>query len=443
MFSRITMRVALISFHTSPLATLGGKDTGGMNVYVREVARELGRRGIATDVFTRSQGNESLRIDPRLGANTRVIHVPAGPQIALPKHALHQYVPDFAEWVCRFIAQPDEAQAGPPYDVIHAHYWLSGLVAESLRRCWGVKFVMTFHTLAELKNQIATREQDRESDLRLRSECHLCDVADRITANTHVEKMQLVRLYGARSSRIRIVPPGVDLARFRPIEQGYARKVIGIPAQTRLILFAGRIERLKGLDTLFQAVAMLRQHRPDWDWRNVSVAVIGGDPSEAGQRANEEMARLHSLRSSLGLDDVIIFLGARDQDALQYYYAAAEVLVMPSHYESFGMVALEAMACGTPVIASDVGGLSVLVQHHKTGLRVRANDPAELARAIERLLDDDALRRRMGHAAACYAEGYSWQKVVDLLLDVYGELGTGARSRGQTDSTGRVQGPEP
>jgi len=418
------MRVALISFHTSPLATLGGKDTGGMNVYVRDVARELGRRGIVTDIFTRSQGCESLRIDPRLGANVRVIHVPAGPEAPLPKQKLYQHVPEFAEWVCRFVAQPDESRAGPPYDVIHAHYWLSGLVAESLRRCWGVKFAMTFHTLAELKNQIATREQDRESDLRLRSECHLCDVADRITANTSVEKMQLVRLYGAGSSRIRVVPPGVDLARFRPIEQGYARKVIGIPAQSRLILFTGRIERLKGIDTLFRAVAMLREQRGDWDWRTMIVAVIGGDPSEAGQQANEEMARLHALRSALGLDDVITFLGARDQDALQYYYAAAEVLVMPSHYESFGMVALEAMACGTPVIASDVGGLSTLVQHNQTGLRVRANDPAELARAIERLLDDEALRRRMGHAAACYAEGYSWQKVADLLLGVYGELAT-------------------
>jgi len=416
------MRIALISFHTSPLATLGGKDTGGMNVYVRDVARELGRRGIATDIFTRSQGSESLRIDPRLGTNVRVIHVPAGPEAPLPKHVLHQYVPAFAEWICHFAAQPDEARSNRPYDVIHAHYWLSGLVAESLRRCWGVKFVMTFHTLAELKNQVAERAQDRESDLRLRSECHLCSVADRITANTSVEKTQLVRLYGAGSSRIRVVPPGVDLARFRPIEQSYARKVIGIPAHQRLILFAGRIERLKGIDALFRAIAMLRERRTDWDWGKVSVAVIGGDPSAAGQQANEEMARLHALRSALGLDDVIAFLGARDQDVLQYYYAAAEVLVMPSHYESFGMVALEAMACGTPVIASDVGGLSTLVQHNKTGLRVRANDPGALARAIEQLLDDDALRRRMGHAAACYAEDYSWQRVVDLLLNVYGEL---------------------
>jgi D-inositol-3-phosphate glycosyltransferase len=433
------MRVALISFHTSPLATLGGKDTGGMNVFVREVARELGRRGIAADVFTRSQGRQALRIDPRLGPNVRVIHVPAGPEAPVPKNDLHQYVPAFTEWVCRFANEESRMEHDEKatrdsallnsrfsilnsYDVVHANYWLSGLVAEALRACWGVRFVMTFHTLAELKNQIAEREQERESELRLRSECHLCNAADRITANTSVEKTQLVRFYGAGSSRIRIVPPGVDLSRFHPIEQSYAKSAIGIPPQHRMILFTGRIERLKGIDALFKAMALLKVGRPDWDWGNLCVAVIGGDPSEAGQRENEEMARLHELRSELGLNDLITFLGARDQDALQYYYAAAEMLVMPSHYESFGMVALEAMACGTPVIASDVGGLSVLVQHNKTGLRVKVNDPAELARAIEKLMDDDVLRRRMGHAASCYAEDYSWQKVVDKLLSVYREL---------------------
>lgn len=422
------MRIALISFHTSPLATLGGKDTGGMNVYVREIARELGRRGIAADVFTRSQSAQSLRIDPRLGPNVRVIHVPAGPEAPLAKDDLHQYVPAFTEWMCRFAdGGPREERAtdpstAAPYDVIHANYWLSGLVAERLRECWRTRFVMTFHTLAELKNQIAQREQDRESEVRLRSECHLCSTADRITANTTVEKQQLIRFYGAGSSRIRIVPPGVDLSRFHPIEQSYAKSVIGIPAHHRMILFAGRIERLKGIDTLFQAMAVLRRRRSDWDWAHLCVAIIGGDPSEHGLRQNEEMARLHELREELGLTELVTFLGARDQDALQYYYAAAEMLVMPSHYESFGMVALEAMACGTPVIASDVGGLSTLVQDGKTGLRVKVSDAAALAAAIERLMDDPARRRRMGHRAACYAEDYAWPKVVDRLLEVYREL---------------------
>ena len=426
------MRIALISFHTSPLATLGGKDTGGMNVYVREIARELGRRGHAVDVFTRSIGAHALRIDPRLGANVRVIHVPAGPEAPVKKEELLQYVPVFTEWMCQFANEKlkiENVKMGVhdsaflnSYDVIHANYWLSGLVAEELRKCWGTKFVMTYHTLAELKNQIAQTPADMESDVRLKNECHLSDAADRITANTTVEKQQLVRFYGAGSSRIRIVPPGVDLSVFHPIEQSYAKSAIGIPQNHRMILFAGRIERLKGIDTLFKAMALLKQHRADWDWPNICVSEIGGDPSDAGLQQNAEMARLHELRDELGLTDVIVFLGARDQDALHFYYAAAEMLVMPSHYESFGMVALEAMACGTPVIASDVGGLSTLVQHNKTGFRVKVNDPNELARAIEKLMDDEARRRRMGHSAACYAEDYAWPKTVDKLVSAYEEI---------------------
>jgi D-inositol-3-phosphate glycosyltransferase len=427
------MRIAMISFHTSPLATLGGKDTGGMNVYVREIARELGRRGHQVDIFTRSVGAHSLRIDPRLGPNTRVIHVPAGPEAPVKKDELYLYVQAFTEWMCQFAneeRQIGNVESTPRstlptshfYTVVHANYWLSGLVAEALRTCWGTRYVMTYHTLAELKNQIAQSPAEMESELRLKMECHISGDADRITANTTVEKHQLVRFYGAGSSRIRIVPPGVDLSVFHPIEQIYAKAAIGIPAQHKMILFAGRIERLKGVDTLFRAVALLKRTRPDWDWANICVSVIGGDPSEEGLQQNAEMARLHELRDELGLDDLIAFLGARDQDALHFYYSAAQLLVMPSHYESFGMVALEAMACGTPVIASDVGGLSTLVQHNKTGLRVKVNDPEELARAIERLMDDEVRRRRMAHAAACYAEDYSWPKVVDKLVAVYAEI---------------------
>jgi D-inositol-3-phosphate glycosyltransferase len=427
-------KVALISFHTSPLATLGGKDTGGMNVFVRETARELARRNIAVDVFTRSQSRLTLRIDPRLGANVRVINVPAGPEAPMPKRDLPQHVPAFAEWICHFAAADsgrkpgaDTAAPAPPpasYDLIHSHYWLSGLVAESLRKCWGTKFVHSFHTLAALKNQIAQRPEELESEERLKAECYLCTAADRITASTKVEQQQLIRYYGAGSSRIRIVPPGVDTSRFHPIEQSYAKSVIGIPQDQRMVLFAGRIEPLKGVDILFRAMAILRDRlsRSDELAQDVCVAVIGGDPSEQGLRENDEMARLHDLRDELGLNNLITFLGAHDQDTLQFYYAAADCLVMPSHYESFGMVALEAMACGTPVVVSDVGGLSQLVRHNQTGFRVRAKDPAAVADAIERLLSNEVLRRRMGHRAACYAEDYSWTKIVDKLIGVYEEI---------------------
>jgi D-inositol-3-phosphate glycosyltransferase len=417
------MRIALISFHTSPLAMLGGKDTGGMNVFVRETARELARRGHLVDVFTRSTSPQALRIDQRIAPGVRVIHVPAGPEAPVAKDDLIRYVPAFSEWLCEFArGESPNGEAQHRYDVIHANYWLSGLVAEELRNCWGTKFAMTFHTLAEMKNQIAQRVQDNETDQRLAKECYLCYSADRITASTDVEKSQLVHVYGAGSSKIRIVPPGVDPAVFSPIEQRYAKATIGVPAEHRMILFAGRIERLKGIDTLFRAIAQLRARRPDMAWHNMCVSVIGGDPSELGQRENEEMARLHELRDDLGLADLIAFLGARDQDTLHYYFSAADMLVMPSHYESFGMVALEAMACGTPVIASDVGGLHELVKHNKTGIRVKVQDLDALAHAIERLLDDPALRRRMGHAASCYAEDFAWSRIVDRLLITYSEI---------------------
>ena len=234
------MRIAFISMHTSPLATLGGKDTGGMNVFVREAARALAHRGHKVDIFTRSNGSHSLRIDPRIAPDARVIHVPAGPEAPVPKNDLYALVSAFTEWMCEF-AGKNNLQ----YDVIHAHYWLSGLVADALRECWGTKFVQTFHTLAELKNQIAERPEDRESELRLQNECHLCDRADLITANTSVERTQLIRFYGAGSRRIRIVPPGVDTSRFHPIDQDYAKSVIGIPPEHKMVLFAGRIEPLK------------------------------------------------------------------------------------------------------------------------------------------------------------------------------------------------------
>ena len=426
--TKIIKRIAFISYHSSPLATLGGKDAGGMNVFVREAAREFAQRGVQVDVFTRSTSPTLQRIDTRIHPDVRVIHVPAGPEGPVPKNDFIKYVPEFTDWICQFSRTSYSTHRlsmlsqDHGYDLIHAHYWLSGLVAEHLKPCWGVPFVQTFHTLAELKNQIAERDQDRESEERLLNECHICNVANRITAATEVEWNQLVHMYGAGSSRIRIVPPGVDLSRFRPIDQTYAKQIIDAPKDHRLIMFAGRVEPLKGIDTLFRAIAIMRDRGAECALCGLSVVIIGGDSSQIGLQTNAEMARLHKLRSELHLDDVITFLGAQDQDTLPNYLAAADCVVMPSHYESFGMVALEAMACGTPVIASDVGGLSKLVRHEETGYLVPPRDPVALANAIEHLLADDAFRRRMGHRAACYAEDYSWSNIVDRLEAVYEEI---------------------
>jgi D-inositol-3-phosphate glycosyltransferase len=420
-------KLALISYHSSPLAMLGGKDAGGMNVFVRETALEFARQGFDVDVFTRSTSQSLLRIDSQLGKGARVIHVPAGPESPVPKHELINYVPDFTDWVCKFskgsfASSSAELKTPQKYDIIHAHYWLSGLVAEHLKHCWGAPFVHTFHTLAELKNQIAARDADLESEERIRNECHLCLTADRLTAATQVEWEQLVHVYGAPSSRIRIVPPGVDLSRFHPIEQSYAQSVIGAPENHRILLFAGRIEPLKGIDTLFRAIALLRDRGASCALCGISVVIVGGDPSVVGLQNNAEMARLHTLRDDLMLNDVIDFIGAQDQDTLHYFYSAADCVIMPSHYESFGMVALEAMACGTPVIASDVGGLSVLVRDGENGFLVPPRSPEILAEHIEQLLNNEPLRRRIGHRASCYAEDFSWTKIVGRLLGVYNEL---------------------
>ena len=250
--------------------------------------------------------------------------------------------------------------------------------------------------------------------------------ADRVVAATISEQEQLVGLYGADVQRIRVIPPGVDLDRFRPIPSSEAKERVGLDPACRAILFVGRIEPLKGIDTLLWAISLVKRRHPELAC-GMCVPIIGGNPYRIED--NDEMVRLRVLRERLGIGDVVTFLGAQDQDALQDYYAAAELVVMPSDYESFGMVALEAMACGTPVIASDVGGLAYLVRHGRTGYRVPARGPGALAAKITRLLTDEGLRRRMGQRAACWAEKYGWPIVADQIEDVYREMTLFSRAR--------------
>ncbi len=406
-------RVAMISVHTCPLATLGGKDTGGMNVYVRELTRELTRRGIAVDVFTRSQNPHLPHIVHELGPGGRVIHVPAGPEAPIEKHRVLEHLPEFIEWVRRFAERE-----GLVYDLIHSHYWLSGLVALALRSVWRTPVIQMFHTLGHMKNRVAQRVEEREPPQRLESERRLVREVDHMVAATPLEKAQLVWLYGATPSSITVIPPGVDVRRFRPIPKMEARRVLGIPPERRYVLFVGRIEPLKGLETLMRAVAILAQDCPTWT-QDFAVVVIGGDPDAT---ADAEMGRLQQLRAELGITDLVAFLGAKAQETLPYYYNAADVVVMPSDYESFGLVALEAMACGTPVIASDVGGLVYLVRDGETGLRVPRRQPIALARALDRLLRDEELRQRLGENGRRWAQRFAWPIIADRIVDLYQEV---------------------
>ncbi len=408
------LRIAMISYHTCPLATLGGKDTGGMNVYVRELTRQLGHMGIHVDVFTRSQDDHVPHVLHELGYGNRVVHVPAGPEHPLPKKELASYIPEFVEGIKAFAAEK-----GIQYDLIHSHYWMSGLAAEALSDAWGgTPIVHMFHTLGEMKNRIARTESEKEGPYRINGEKQVLRRADRIIAATIAEVTQLRFLYKAPANKMVVIPPGVDVSHFYPIPGDEAKMYVGLKPDDRMVLFVGRIEPLKGVDTLIQAMSCLQLK----DGHKVHLAIIGGDPSASPQEMSVEMARLQKLCDDLCIGQLVVFLGKRDQDRLPYYYSAAELLVMPSHYESFGMVALEAMACGTPVIASEVGGLAYLVRDGETGFTVPDQEPELLSEKINWLLDDRELHRTMSERAVEYAQDYAWEKIAAQIVDVYKEL---------------------
>ncbi len=409
------LRIAMLSYHTCPLATLGGKDTGGMNVYVRDLTCELGRMGIHVDVFTRSQDEHVPHVIHELGFGNRVVHVPAGPEVPKAKSEMVNYIPEFVDGIKQFAIEK-----GITYDVIHSHYWMSGLAAEALSDAWGgTPIVHMFHTLGEMKNRVARSEDERAGEDRLNGERQVLRRADRIVVATLAETTQLRFLYRAENRKMVIIPPGVDTSHFYPIPSDEAKQFIGLKPENRMVLFVGRIEPLKGVDTLIQAMSCLDLqglHRP------VHLAIIGGEPHAIPEDMSDEMTRLQKLCDELCMGGMVIFLGKRGQDTLPYYYSAAEVLVMPSLYESFGMVALEAMACGTPVIASEVGGLGYLVQDGLTGYTIPDSEPEELCEKLSLLLGDTHLRETMGLRASQYALGYAWGKIAKQIVNVYDEL---------------------
>lgn len=409
------MRVAMLSYHTCPLAILGGKDTGGMNVYVRELTRQLGRIGVHVDVFTRSQDEHVPHVLHDLGYGNRVVHIPAGPEVPLPKVELTTHIDQFVNGIQEFATNK-----GLTYDLIHSHYWMSGLAAEALKADWQVPVIQMFHTLGAMKQRVARSSEEVEGEYRLNGERRVLGMADRVVAATQAELAQLQWLYQADTRKIVVIPPGVDLSRFYPIPADEAKEAIGVNTCNRMLLFVGRIEPLKGIDTLIQAIAIMR-HAGKLD-EDVCLAVIGGETDTSPENVGKEMSHLHEMRQHYELDDFVTFLGQRSQETLPYYYSAAEAVVLPSVYESFGMVALEAMACGTPVVASEVGGLAFLVQDQKTGFTVPFADPQALADRLADLLHDADMGRRMGAQAAIFARDYAWEKITFRINNLYDEL---------------------
>ncbi len=418
------MNIAMLSVHTCPLEALGGKETGGMNVYVRELSRELARRGHRVDIFTRSQ-NPSVphtHMDS-LGPGGDVFHIPAGPEAPYNKHRLFTYLPEFVEGVQDFVAAERIR-----YDIYHSHYWLSGWVARELNKRQPAPIVQMFHTLGRLKNAVARSQADQETERRIEVEGEIIEFADRVVAATPRDRQQMIDLYGASEDKIEIIPPGVDLSLFKPVPVSEAKDFVEMPSEHHSILFVGRIDPVKGIDVWFRAMALIVERDPKL--RNkLCVCLIGGDLDEE-VATDTELARLQTLKDELGIGNLVTFLGRRNQQCLPYYYSAADVVVMPSLYESFGMVALEAMACGTPVVASDVGGLSFVVRDGETGYLVPEGDPSALADCLGYLIHHPELRAQLGRRGIQVAREYAWPHIADQIEGLFERLVEGTKEKG-------------
>jgi D-inositol-3-phosphate glycosyltransferase len=395
-------RVAFLSLHTSPLDLPGTGDSGGMNVFVRVVAERLADRGVAVDVFTRCAGRRVPEVE-HLTPITRVVQVNAGPCAPVPKETLADLVPRFS----RNLTGRDAA-----YDLVHSHYWLSGVAGLELASRLRVPHAATFHTLARVKNLTAGDGEAPEPAERAEGEELVARGASRVVVLTTTERTHLGRLYGIPASRIRVVPPGVDGARFRPLPKAPARAALGL-AGARVVLFAGRLRPHKGPEV---AVAVLRElvMRRGAGADDVVLAIVGGPSTEA--------SRLEAVAHRLGLGDRVHFLAPRPHERMPEVYAAADVVVVPSRSESFGMVALEAQACGIPVVASAVGGLRRVVSEGETGYLVSPGDAASLAERVAAILGDSLLAARLARGAVRGAGAFSWDAAVERLLGVYREL---------------------
>ncbi|MBI4312631.1 MAG: glycosyltransferase [Chloroflexi bacterium] len=372
-----------------------------MNVYIRALAQGLGRQGFAVDIFTRCHGSDEPLVNP-LDANTRVIHIDAGPEDA-PKEDLFNYCPAFLQGVNAFAGSN-----GLHYELLHSHYWLSGWVGQALSQEWRVPHVATFHTLAEIKTR--ARVGEAEATSRSATERQVVGAVDRVIVSTGHERLALQQLYDAPEDKVRVVFGGVDLDLFHPGDQRAARDRLGLNGH-QTILYVGRLDPIKGVDVLMHTLSQIET------CRDVQLLVVGGNTDDAESR------RLRTLTGQLGLAGKVEFLGSQPHETLPDYYQAADVCVVPSYYESFGLVALEAMACGTPVVASRVAGLQAIVKDNRSGYLVAWHCPDAYADRLEVLLSNDALRHSMGKQARQAAVDMSWDRTAQGVAAVYAELG--------------------
>ena len=410
-------RLAVLSLHTSPLAQPGTGDGGGMNVYVRELSAALARTGVTCDVFTRACDPDlpaMVDVEPGL----RVHHVTAGPRAPMAKEALPAVVDEFAEGVLKTMSAVGGDEGDPHFDAIHANYWLSGLAGHQLKHELDLPLVCTFHTLDRVKAEESPEEvAAHDSSRRAEAEAAVIRCSDTVLASCTVEAEQIEALYHADPTRIRIVAPGVDHAFFGPGHRPQARRAIGVDASGPLLLFVGRIQPLKGAETAVRTLAALAGEHPD-----ARLLVVGG-PS--GPHGAAEVERLVALVGDLGLDGQVTFVPPQPHELLSTYYRAADVCLVPSRSESFGLVALEAAACGTPVVASEVGGLRTLVDHGRTGFLVDDGAPESYAAWVRQVLAEPLLAERLSTGAVLRARRYTWRQGATLLRGIYDELTVG------------------
>jgi D-inositol-3-phosphate glycosyltransferase len=396
------LNIAMISIHSCPVGMLGGRDTGGMNVYIRELARELSKRGHAVDIYTMAHQPQHKPL-MNLGQNIRLIHLETGIDEGMPKVAIYAYIQRLVCGVENF-----RKSNNIHYDLIHSHYWLSGLVGRQLQAWWHVPHAVMFHTLGAVKNSIGIGED--EPELRIESEREVIGSCDRIIASTAKERQELIKYYGASPDKIAIIPCGINLDLFKPIDKEIARKELGLDHQ-KVILFVGRIEPLKGLEQLLRALNYMEGEKPPL------LMIVGGDEHSRGR-----VHMLQRMAKELHIEDRVVFVGSVAQERLPLFYSAADICAIPSYYESFGMVALESLACGTPIVANKVGGMKHIIRQSEMGRVARDNSPQNLASEISELLcqrEDKAqhVKTRRDRMAE-----FSWATIADKILQEYNRL---------------------
>lgn len=402
-------RIAVISYHTCPLSDSEGGEIGGMNIYVLELCKQLAAKGLEIDIFTRSQDKNDQEI-VNVAKNLRVIHIKAGKEEEIEKKKLINYIPEFVDNIYGFINKNKLT-----YDLVYSHYYLSGIIGLQIKEKFKIPLFVTFHTLALMKNLVARSESEREDIKRIEYEILFTKKADRIIATSVSDAEYLITLYGCPKSKISILTPGVDLKLFKPKDKVKAKQIAGISKDHKLILFVGRIEPLKGIDVLLYGMKVLSENNPQM---KLSLWILGGVIDGNFNSWSKELKRLDQLKKLLRISATVTFVGRKHQDELPDFYNASDIVILPSHYESFGITALEAMACGTPVIATDTVGIAGLFDKKHTGLITSANNPLLLAEKIKYLLTNEKDYQKVSHEVLEKVKELSWKNLAGKFVNI-------------------------